>query len=492
MNSTNTEQSPKRAVAPARRRWRAQAGWIALLLAATGGVALATEGERYPGAGDGAVEASVEAWRTSIPGFHAETCTGDVNRSGSESTRDPDASTPNVPRWTELGTTRDDGAKEFESHGGGDTDDAGTDSYLHVKLVGIRANLFCSVILEAEDGASSEWKIRYRGTETVTYDNGSVKQGDLLEITNPWSIGWTRRVVDFDATNGEFDEEKAIEQKFGVRCDLVDGSSVGDGAEFHRVVPLTESSTTSTPLRLKAGAKSGDPVGVEGGVEVGFDRSSTRTYDTKFHEMTSSSERLAGVAKVTGKAPCPDSQAWTIATEFNGDFSIVDHEDFTGDKGSRQEFLLTVINEISVVRVSGCHDCGTPPPPRDPTSPVTPPDPTLQDPTLPAPAAPGVAVRPVTSRDEPIGPGPVITPRAGEEPGWEPESGMPRQPLNRAGPALDPDAALPASPPSGPLPVLPMGPTGSPPASPVTPPVVTVPGSAGCDAPGATDATPPR
>lgn len=489
MKTRNTATGPEPAVAPAPTRGR-RAAWLALLLAATGGVAWATDGEKYPDYDDEGIEAKVADWIAEIPSCEETLCTGAVTRSDSQSTRDPDETTPNVPGWTPAGEARLDGSSVIEARGGGDTDDVGTDSFLFVRIVGLRANLFATMIFEAEDGAKSEWKVRYRGTETVAYENGPVEQGDLLEVTNPWSIGWTRRVIDFDARNGEFDEEKEIEQRFSVRCDLIDGSSVGDGAEFHRVVPVTMSSTTSNSLKLKTGAKSGDPGAIEGGVEAGFDRSTTRTYDTKFSAETSSSEPLAGVAKVTARAPCPDAEAWTIATEFSGDFSVVDHEGTNGDKGARQEFRLTVINEISSVRVSGCHACGSVPPPRDPPPP--PPPTTPGDPVAPDPATPSLPSQPVTPADGALPQGPVITPRAGEEPGFAPESGMPVAPSDGPRPLVGPDDLPPVAPFVGPVPMLPPSPTEPLPTVPAIVPVTIAPVPAGSEACGSTDASTPR
>lgn len=494
MDSTNEARGSAQAVAPARRRGRGRTGWIALLLAATGGVAWATEDEKYPDHGDDGVEARVSAWKSAIPGYTEALCTGRVTRSDSQSTRDPAETTSNVPQWTPIGDAGFDVPSVIERRRGGDTDDLGTDSFLFVKLVGVRANLFATVILEAEDGARSEWKVRYRGTETVSYENGPIQRGDVLEVKNPWSIAWTRRVIDFDARAGEYDEEKEIRQKFAVRCDLIDGTSVGDGFDFHRVVPLTESSTTGVPLKLKAGFKAGDAPAGEGGVEAGFELSTTKTYDTKFSEETVSSEPLEGVATVTTTAPCPETRAWTIATEFDADLSVVDHETFNGDKGARQELRLTVLNGITTVRVSGCHDCGTPPPPPiDPRAPLPPTTP--RDPLVPDPTTPSLPVRPVTPTDPVLPTGPVVTPRAGEEPGFLPGPSLPLAPfvpLGGARPLVGPDEPPPSCPPIDPAPWLPTGrPDGTPP-TPSTLPVAIVAGAVRPPTDGSTDEGSPR
>lgn len=496
MKTTRNEDSdPEPAIAPV-PTGRNRAGWIALLLAATGGVAWATEGEKYPDYDDETIESRVTAWKGEVPGYSESLCTGTVTRSDSQSTRDPIETTPNVPEWAPIDDARLDGSSVIEERGGGDTDDVGTDSFLYVKLVGLRANLFATVILEAEDGATSEWKVRYRGTETLTYENGPLQRGDVLEVTNPWSIGWTRRVVDYDAKGGDYEQEKSIDQAFAVRCDLVDGSSVGDGAKFHRVVPATESSTTSVPLKLKFGAKAGDGGSREGGFEAGFEEATTKTYDTHFSEETLSSGEMGGVAKVKRTAPCPFSRPFDVATTFGGDFAIRDHAGWAGDLGSRQELRLTVINEISGFVVSGCHDCGTPPPPRDPTSPVTPPPPrTPGDPQVPDPAVPGDPERPVTPSDGSLPVGPVITPRAGEEPGFAPEPVTPSTSGPR--PLVGPDD-LPVPPTAPPVaPTAPWEPPVPTPADAPLPPLVPIAASLGgvpADRPvdGPADGSPPR
>ncbi len=389
-----------------------------------GGIALATPDEKYPDWGDGEIEAKVGELRDKVKREASNLCTGKAVITGSQSTRDPLTSTPVLPGWVALGGDRSDGAGQYESHIGADTDTVGTDSYLYVKLVGSRANVFLKAILEAEDGAHAEWAVHYMGQETLDYENGPYRRAEKLTVTNPWAIGWTRRIVDFDAMAGEYDETKAIDQSFAVRCELIDGSSVGDGGTFSRVVPLTQGATTSAGLKLKAGGKVGTAPGADYGGELGFETSSSTTYDTKFHSLTDESGELEGTAIVTGDVPCPFEKAWTATTYLDGQFSILDHEFFDGDKGSRQELLVTVINFIASIRVDACHACGTsgspipvdpPPPPRTPSDPTPPTTPgTPVPPTTPTttsgesqPGTPSAAT-----------PGRALTPSDGYEPGW--------------------------------------------------------------------------
>lgn len=410
---------PTRERAPVARRPRARTALMFLLFAAFGGVALATTGEKYPDWGDAATETLVSAWKGEIKPLVPTLCTGSTSTTGSESTRETNEGTPLIPRWKPLGGTRADGASQYEAHEGEDTDAWGCDRYLYVKLVGTRANVFCKVVLETEDGKNADWKVRYRGEEGLAYRNGPNRRAEELSIDNPWAIGWSRRIVDYDAENGEYDEEKAITQDFAVRCDLIDGTGVGDGAKFARTVPATMSSTTSTGLKWKAGTKVGTSPGAEYGAELGLESSTTKTYDTKFQSLSDESGKLSGVATVSSVVPCPYANDWTVSTQFDGAFSIRDHENLNGDKGSRQELLLTVINYIGSIRVEKCHGCGTafPPVPPDPPGSRTPADPS--PPSQPGASTPPTC--PVTTEDEPdagAARGAVLTSPSGLEPGW--------------------------------------------------------------------------
>ena len=409
---------------PAGRRPRTRTALMFLLFAAFGGLALATEGEKYPSLGDAATEALVDAWKATIQRVAPSLCTGSARITGSESTREWNTGTPSVPGWEPLGGNRTDGAAQCEAHEGDDTDASGSDRYLYVKLVGTRASVFCKVVLEAEDGAESEWAVRYKGDEHLEYSNGPYRRAEEMTVSNPWAIGWSRRVVDFDAKNGEYDEEKTIDQEFAVRCELIDGSVVGDGAKFSRTVPATQSATTSIGLKLKAGTKIGSTSGEEYGAELGFEQSTSETYDTQFHELSDESASLLGVATATTTVSCPYANDWAVATYFDGKFSVHDHATLNGDKGSRQELLLTVVNYIASVRVEKCHGCGTtfPPIPPDPRTPRTPTDPV----PLPPPGAitPGDASIPIpgaVTGDDPttgVVPGGALPAPAGREPGW--------------------------------------------------------------------------
>ena len=461
MTTTRITKSPEPRVAPVRGRSRANAAWITLLLFVTGGVAWAKEDEKekYPERRDADVEKFVDAWKEKIAGTSEALCTGGVTRSGDESTRDPIDSTPNVPSSTPLDHPRSDGFGQIEDHRGGDTN-AGEDSFLYVKLVGTKANLFCRVILEAEDGAKSEWRVRYKGTDKAVYTNGPAVRADTLSASNPWSIGWTRRIVDFDARDNECDEEKTVVQKFRVRLELIDGTVVGEGQEFQRSVPAGASATTSVGLSAKVGLKVADGATPEVGIEAGFTFGTTKTYDTKFTELVDSGGS-AGVARWDGSAPCPFGHTWDVTTSFEGDFSIRDREAFTGSQGARQEFSLTVTNAIADIRAEGCHDCAAPP--IRPTTPAHPPTPTAPtDPNspgrAPTPTTPSDPSRPVTPSDPARPSGSTPTPPPGSVPG--PISGGtddPMEPLlpwcgNGRGTLGGPPSSVPTSLPGGEMP----------------------------------------
>lgn len=421
-------------ISGSRRRARLIGALAALF--AFGGVAWATGSEKYPDYGDAAVEALATSWRVAIKGLETELCTGYVIHSGSSGTRDPVNSTPAVPDSKPLGTTRPDGAQETETHVGGDTDEGGVDSFLYVKLVALKASVFCKAILEAEDGATSEWHVRFRGEETLELRNGPFRRAEKYVVTNPWTIGWARRLVDFDALDGEHDEAKSIDQKFEVRCTLIDGKTVKDGASFHHVAPTSLKTTSKAGLKLQVGVKVADGT-LGASVEPLFEASAEKTWDTKFDTFTDNSDSaLAGTATRTGVVDCPFGQKWDLSTEFDADLSIHDKTDANGDQGSRQELLIDVMNYVSHVTVETCHACGEngPPVPLDP-NPRGP-----RTPTDPSPTGGGAicgGVPPTTG-------GPAITPGAGEEPGFsgpttsEPSTGG--SPSPASGPVVTPAA----------------------------------------------------
>ena len=399
---------------------RARAPLAFLLLASLCAVAVAAEVPKFPEWGDPVIEANVDEWKAKLKPPAIELCTGMVSGACAQSTRNPADSTPAVPNWKPLGGERTDGAGQFETHAGSDTEALGSDSFLYVKLVGIGASVYCKAILQAEDGARSQWSVRYMGEETMHYVNGPNRRAETYTVANPWEIGWTRRIVDLDAVEGEYDEEKAIDPALrgAMRTRRRKQRRLGEFVLAHG--PDVIASTTSGGLKFRAGSKFGAAAGTEYGGELGFEGTAAKTYDTSFHELTDSSDPMSGTATVGGAIPCPYATDWRVATYVNADFSIYDHEALTGDFGSRQEFLLTVINFIASVRVEKCHGCGTGIPPLPPD-----PNPTPRTPTDPSPTAtPGTAVLPTTGIPLcgglvlPTTSGPVITAPNGQEPGW--------------------------------------------------------------------------
>ena len=106
-------------------------------------------------------------------------------------------------------------------------------------------------------GACETWRIRYHGSETATVTNGSDVRATALTFRDDYFVTWHRDVVNTDGVAGEFDEDKAIEQDFAVRLQLVDGSVVREGARFALTAPSAVKTTRAIAPRvaLKADEK---------------------------------------------------------------------------------------------------------------------------------------------------------------------------------------------------------------------------------------------
>lgn len=433
MNSIHRTEAVRASRGRVRPRARTALRVLVGALAVSGGVAFATPGERYPGPGDEEVAKSEAEWRKQFAARATALCTGAVTVTGSGTTRDPVHSTPVAPAWTPLAPPDGGDVQATESGAGGDTDTAGNDSFLYVRLVAVHANVFCQAILEAEDGDAQDWTVRFRGTETVEYHNGAADRAESIVVTNPWAIGWSRRIVDFDALNGEFDEPKLLSQKFEVRCKLIDGREIKDGASFLRAAPSSIQTTSTGGLKLKAGVNPGGEGLVDVGIEPLFQASGEQTWDGTFDKLLdNSSPALFGAATHKGSVPCPYRRSWNLSTEFDADLSIHDHADGNGDKGSRQELLIQVVNYVSGVKVETCHACGTagPPIPEDPSQ-------TPRTPKDPGPVGDGTTS---TTPD-----GPPVTPPAGEEPGFTPPTGPGTTTASGSVPTQPPPTAAPDS-----------------------------------------------
>lgn len=252
---------------------------------------------------------------------------------------------------------------------GGDTDTAGNDKYMMVRMVGIRANLFISVKMEAEDNDKLEWKIRYLGQEVVTVSAPKDERADTLEISNEWDWDFTYGAKDFDAIHdNDFDEDKYILQKFKFVLELIDGEREGNGHKFEMLKPESGMRSTTFGIKVTGGASKkagsdGTSTGVEGGLELGFGWGSSNNYTN--WQQTSDTDSDAGTAEVEGNAPCPSLQRWWCNTIFDGEFIIRDYGWFNGSDGSRQDLQLVIHNYISAVTIGDCVLC----PPREPEDP---------------------------------------------------------------------------------------------------------------------------
>lgn len=382
---------------PTAQRRHFRVPYLSLALGLIAGTAWATQGESYPGTNDAGLAQAVAGWQQRIPGSPVanpgtDVCTGTVTPGGGtfwQDRKDPFATPLNGPwspattyngkgKVTDLGS----GNAGIDFKGGGDTDVAGTDSYALIKLVGIRANLFLTVLIECEDDADFEWSIRWQGQETLDYVNGDVLWGQSLSISNHAEIDWRRRIVDFDSKNQEYDETKRIVQKWSSSCFLIDGSAIFDGTYFERHVPGSSTTGFSVSLGLNAeigakrvGKKIKVPEGGAGvGVNIGWETSSTNEHWTELNEAVGGTQHPMVTADVTltGIAPCPTTHGWFCKTIFDGEFSINDHESFNGSLRSRQELTVKILNYIHDFTVTGCLACGTPPPPPPPSGPPPP------------------------------------------------------------------------------------------------------------------------
>lgn len=394
------------------RRQRLAVGVVLSCLTLAASAVHATEGERYPRSGDETEDAAVRGWEARIAPPVVMMCTGKAELGGSESLRDAHASTPLgpwVPMTASGATPTPAGTHELSRVEGEDTDASGCDAYLYYRVAARRGSVFVRVIVETEDGEDQEWSVRYRGTETVRVQNGLVQRADLLVLTNRWSIAWNRRVVDFDARDGEFDEEKTVLQDFAVACDLLDGSSRAAGESFTLSRPSGAKARTGGSLSAGASQEKGALVPKLG---LSLDWGTEKTYPD-FVELTGAeAEHVEGGEVVVADVlRCPTDRTYELATSFSGDLACYDHEWFSGSKGARQELTLEVVNVTTSVLATECVACDTPPPP-PPTAPVRPPPPTTP-PTAPgtpptAPTTPTDPAAPVTPADDPPTAGPVL------------------------------------------------------------------------------------
>lgn len=443
----------------ARRRLGAVAAGAVLAFAA-----LASAGERYAASDDPSVLDLEGPWRAMIVPPTVELCTGNVTFRRTEETRDPATSAPGLATWTPLdryetgaGTARatDAGGTTLTHDGGGDLDAYGNDGYFMYRFAARGASCFLRIVLEAEDGASETWRIRYRGTESATVTNGPEVRATELTFRDEYFVTWNRDVVDTDGVEGDFTEDKTIEQDFAVRLRLVDGSEVHEGARFALTSP--SSAKTSRVLGPRVDVKVDDK-GVGVGLGLGLSWGEEKTYGTFSTLPRAEREHsVAGSASVTRALPCPDTTVADVQTWFDGDFSVRDHEGFTGSEGARQELTLAVVHQLSAVRATGCVDCPKPPPPTTPPTvpptvpPTAPPGPKPLPPTAP----------PVTTPDDPpVGgtPSPTPLPTTPVPTTPLPTTPVPAQPLPATPAPTGPGIPLgPLLPPQGGAPFVPLG-----------------------------------
>lgn len=436
---------------PRRRRLGAVAAGAVFALAA-----IASAGERYATSGDPSILDLEGAWRAMILPPVVDLCTGNVTFRRTEETRDPETSAPGLDVWRPLdryptgqGTERATDAEgtTLTHDGGGDLDTFGIDGYFMYRFAARGASCFLRIVLEAEDGAYETWRIRYHGTESATVTNGPAVRATELTFRDDYFVTWNRDIVNTDGVEGDFFEDKTIEQDFAVRLRLVDGREVHEGARFALTSP--SSAKTSRVLGPKLDVKVDDK-GLGVGAGLGFSWGEEMTYET-FSTLPRAEREHAvtGSTTVTRALPCPDTTVADVHTWFDGDFSVRDHEWFSGSDGARQELTLAVVHQLSEVRASGCLACVKPPPPTTPP-PTTPP-------TVPPTAPPGTQplppkAPPVTTPDDPpVGGAPSPTP--------VPTTPSPSTPVpTTPSPTLPvPAQPLPATPsPTGP--VVPLGP----------------------------------
>lgn len=430
------------------RRRRAALLAAAALLSIAVPVVHATEGETYPQPYAPEVESLVTSWSSRIKPPVVIMCTGKTEFTGTEELRDPENSTPLGP-WTPItgagGWPAADGGSELAKREGGDTDRIGFDDYLLYRVVVRRANVLVRAILETEDDEDRSWSVRVRGTETVRIQNGAAQRADTLVLTNRWAVAWNRRVIDFDARDGEFDEEKTVTQDFGVRLDLLDGSSRAMGETFRLSRP--SGVTSRSGVSLTAGAERDEKTVPKLG--VGLEWGTTKTFSDFVELAPSEAEHVeGGDIVVSDLLPCPSDRAWTIATAVSGDFACYDHEWFNGSKGARQELTLEILNLTTSVLATECRGCGTAPLP-PPTRPVPLPPPTTPTPVppegAPAPTTPTTPTEPSTPTPPTVtAPTTPSTPTA-TAPSVPPAPVAPTSPTTPAEPVRPPaDGAAPA------------------------------------------------
>ena len=458
---------------PRRVRRRALGAWAAGAVLAAAAFAVADD--RYAVSDDPSVLDLERAWRAMVLPSEVELCTGAVTFRRTEETRDPVASTADLAAWTPLASygtgsgTRCvtvGGVTAITHDGGGDLEASGNDGYFMYRFTAYGASCFLRLVLEAEDGACETWRIRYHGSETATVTNGSDVRATALTFRDDYFVTWHRDVVNTDGVAGEFDEDKAIEQDFAVRLQLVDGSVVREGARFALTAPSAVKTTRAIAPRVDLKA---DEKGVGFGAALGFAWGAEKTYPTfSTLPLEEREHSTTGSVSVTRALPCPDTVTADVHTWFEGDFSLRDHETLNGSLGARQELTLAVVHQLAAVRATGCVDCPKPPPPPPtkppPVPPVTTPDdpkvegvPTPTPPTTPTEpgrpsAEPGTPVPatpvpglPLPATPSPTGPGVPLGPLC------PPEGGSPFVPLGKTSPddgplvprAADGDGAVP-------------------------------------------------
>lgn len=439
-----------------RTRWRtALRALTAFALAGAvtaSGPARATEGESYRTSSDAALVELEQEWVRDICDAKAQLCTGSAQVTRRTQWRDPVLSTITVPGWKDLADYADkDREPEVERAGGrtslrrdvgGDTDVAGNDEYLMYRFTATGGNVFLAICIETEDGKAQAWRIRFRGEEQVTVANGPAERARVLRVTNPWAVSWNRRIVDFDARDGDYDEEKEVRQDFAVRLRLIDGSEVRRGQHFLHQTTQTVSRRAKLAAQIQGGVGTAGPTV---GGSLGFGWETDRAYSV-FSELSLADREgvASGEAVTVQTLECPSVVGTSLSTDVEADFAVIDKEGgfFGSDLGARQELLLTIHNGIASVEATDCEPCPPPPPP-----PVPLPPPTTTPTTPPLPPPP-----PTTTPSEPplpdSAPPPVTTPGDGPPP--PPSEPAPSAPL--------PETTLPGVPPPPLPPILPLEP----------------------------------
>ncbi len=386
-------------------------------------VAHATEGETYPAVDSQAIEDLVDAFRAVIPDTAPVTSCGPTAvTSGTQSWRKfndsisaasgPYHALSTFPKLkTSVPLITESHAVEGVAASGGDTDDIGNDSYMIVRLVGIRASLFLVVKMEAEDGDVVEWKIRYLGQGQVTVTASTTVRADQVRIENVWDYGYTYVAKDFDSIqDNDFSEDKWILQKFKFVLQLIDGKSTAGGHSIEVKKPQSTVESFTFGVKASTSASTGsDGTSTTDGMELGFGWTSADSYknwktdgDTESAPADNPQDPPSVPKRtvvVDSDAPCPSKKQWWCNTFFDGEFVIRDYTGSllglgSGDQGSRQDLQLSIHNYISKIEITQCHACEEPQ------------DPPVEEPQDPTPQSGGNA--PVITPDPS---GPPVTPK---------------------------------------------------------------------------------